>query len=444
MRTFVWIVVLALALPLGASVLRADDEPAAPAVSPEMQARIAKLIEQLGADDFRAREAASRELEGLGAEAKEALAKAVRTSESPEVRWRAEQLLRRLEGSGEKPLGGDREARGPGAPRGEPRDPFAEARRLIEEWTKGMKKLGEEPWAAPFGPLPWGPLSGPRRVEVPGLVLERTGPGQMQLRAKRKTDGGEEIEDVYEGHSLRDILHRHPELERLPGMDELKRKEAERSWPGFEDFLERRLPHIRVEPFAGGGGSGFSFSTSQGIEVTQGADGVTVRLREKDENGEEQVKEYKGESLEQLKRDHPELREKLKGFGFQLRFGPPEIIWPGRQRDRLRPRAPTTPRPEAPRPEAPQARFGLTVVEVDEALASHLGLAEGMGALVVAVEPGSQAAQLGVQRNDILVRIDGVEVGFDTAAERLRKAAASKAPLSVHIVRRGANLTLSR
>jgi hypothetical protein len=441
MRTFVWIAILALALPLGAAVLRADEEPAAPAVSPETKARIDALIRQLGADDFRSREAASRELATLGDAARKALENAARASQSPEVRWRAEQLLRRLEGSDEKPLGGER-AREPGAPEGEPEDPLEAARRLIKEWTERMKKLRESPWGDPFGPMPWGPLSGPRKVEVPGLVLERTGPGQVQLRVKRKTDAGAEIEDVFEGHSLRDILNRNPELQRHPGMDDLKRKEAERSWPGFEEFLERRLPRVRVEPFSGG--SGFSLSTSQGIEVTHGPDGVTVRIKERGEDGQEKVKEYKGESLDQLKRDNPELKEKLKGFGFEFRFGPPEIIWPGRPKERLRPLPPTTPPSEPQKPEATGARFGLTVVEPDEALASHLGLPAGRGALVVAVLPGSQAAQLGIQRNDIIVKVDGVGVGVDGAVDRLRQAAAGKASVRVELIRRGENVTLSR
>ena len=54
--------------------------------------RIARLIKQLGDDSFTKREAASKELEGIGAPAVAALRKAAASSDDPEIRWRAKRI----------------------------------------------------------------------------------------------------------------------------------------------------------------------------------------------------------------------------------------------------------------------------------------------------------------------------------------------------------------
>jgi hypothetical protein len=54
--------------------------------------RIARLIKQLGDDSFAKREAASKELEGIGAPALAALRKAASSSADPEIRRRAKRI----------------------------------------------------------------------------------------------------------------------------------------------------------------------------------------------------------------------------------------------------------------------------------------------------------------------------------------------------------------
>ena len=90
------LVALAVGLGLGfLSVL-----PSAAAEDPDSQ-RIARLIAQLGAGTFREREEASRALEAIGAPALEALRPAAQTTD-PEVRRRAEELVRKLSQPGER------------------------------------------------------------------------------------------------------------------------------------------------------------------------------------------------------------------------------------------------------------------------------------------------------------------------------------------------------
>jgi hypothetical protein len=66
---------------------------------PPDAARIARLIDALGADEFADRETAVEELAALGRAAEAALWKVVTTSDSPEVRERAGRVIRRLDRS---------------------------------------------------------------------------------------------------------------------------------------------------------------------------------------------------------------------------------------------------------------------------------------------------------------------------------------------------------
>src|SRR5689334_8882627 len=83
----------------GARLLCADESPAPPPApesskpAPETpragDADVLRWIADLGSDDFRTREAASRHLAEAGENAREALEAAAKTSDSLEVRWRA-------------------------------------------------------------------------------------------------------------------------------------------------------------------------------------------------------------------------------------------------------------------------------------------------------------------------------------------------------------------
>ncbi|MDF1701328.1 MAG: PDZ domain-containing protein [Planctomycetota bacterium] len=440
MRQILWITLFGIALPLTAVLVSptgwAEDE--APALA---DAAIAQLVQDLGADDFRTREQASKRLAALGAKARPALEKALKSETRPEVRWRAEQILRRIKGADqERPLGGEEAPRLPGTPGQEapragdarPDNPFGGAIRG-KEFGDAMKQVEEmlKKWKA--GGADFGGLMGTQRLTAPGLVLERSLLGRVTLRVMREKDDGAKVEDVFRGHSLEDILANNPELGNHAGMAELKRREAEANWPGLEDF-RKQLGGLRTAPFPRGG---FGMATSSGVEIRQDADGVTVTLREKGEDGKEVVKEYKGKSIEELKAKHPELKDKIGGFS--IRVMPPQVFWPGRGPSRLNPfQPPVTPRARG------KAIFGLTLTDVSDALASHLGLEKGRGALVDNVLPGSQAEALGLQRNDILVEVGGQGVGVSEAADLLRKAGRDKAPVHIVLIRKGARQTLSR
>ncbi|MGE0192995.1 MAG: PDZ domain-containing protein [Planctomycetota bacterium] len=473
---------LALAGTTWFGVARADDPaPAADA------ATIDGLIAKLGAPGFDERAAASRELERLGRAAEPALRRALDASKDPEVRWRLEQLLLRLEGTGTRALDGSRpdakkprpdvrpgqpvpDGNAPGAnddplaPRGDEdlgsdMDRIERIMRDLEERMtrrlRGWQDLGgQEPSAprgSPFGPGlggwprldPFGGL-GARTIEVPGLTLSTDGMGPVTLRIQREDGPVADRNLTYRGWSLEDILAEHPELEKVPHMDELKAKVA--AEPMGPHAMLRRL--MRPD---GSGSMGFGIEFGKGLggsglgtTIIQDGRGVKVVVRRQNENGEIEEKTYEGTDLEALKAAHPELAEALGGMRFEIRG--PRFFWGDRDggpREGLEPlrRDPPVTAPSTPAP----ASFGVIVGPLGEGLATQLRLAEGVGALVHEVVPGSPAAALGVKRYDVIVAVDGQTLhGPGDAPTLLAPKADPSLPLELLIVRGGEQITLKR
>jgi uncharacterized protein YicC (UPF0701 family) len=90
-------------------------------------------------------------------------------------------------------------------------------------------------------------------------------------------------------------------------------------------------------------------------------------------------------------------------------------------------------RPAAPAAPASQSLLGLTWTVLEDALASHLGIAPEEGRIVTAVEPRSPAARSGLRPFDILVEMDGEALRPDLLPVRLRGRTRTK----LGILRRG-------
>ncbi|MGQ0613567.1 MAG: PDZ domain-containing protein [Planctomycetaceae bacterium] len=185
-------------------------------------------------------------------------------------------------------------------------------------------------------------------------------------------------------------------------------------------------PTRRVEP----GRSSFS------IEMRDGRVKVRVKTLE---NGQEKEQAYEGESLEQLKRDHPELERILPGFqvhtstdpfdmddfwkqwdqGFDSdwwRLAEAEMRQDMERMERWREeflRRWVVEKPESSDPLARDARssslLGAQVTKADPVLDAQLDL-KGKGLVVRAVVPGSLAESLGLRIYDVLVSLNGVEL----------------------------------
>jgi hypothetical protein len=454
MRTFAIASSLTLLAGLGALPLSADDPapapvPAAPAPNTdELQAKVLKWIADLGSEDFRTREAAFKDLAGVGASARDALEAAAKTSDSLEVRWRAQQLLLKLGGKEERPLDA------PGAPEpdagGRTRE-FLDAetpdafRRLWEKTLRDFQRRGLQP----FGPgsldrmnETFAGFGNVLRAGDLTLVLPIFGDGEHRLIVRGK--GGLADAATHTGASLEDILAANPNLKDAVGLDELKQQLAERKKRGglMQGFSFGGLP---------GGTMTFRMATD-GVEMRQDANGAVVKIQERDadgrpvlgEDGKPVVEEYRGATLEEIKTKHPELAKRLDSLGqFRLDFGAPRVFR-GPHEQGLAPMPPVA--PETPLPQPGAVRFGLKLAPMEPVLALHLGLAEGHGVIVTHVEQGSQAALVGLRRYDVIESIDGQPVlGFNAAVAALRaKAQDATSALNLGIVRTGQRQALSR
>ena len=187
-------------------------------------------------------------------------------------------------------------------------------------------------------------------------------------------------------------------------------------------------------------------NVSRGIEIVIGPDGRVKVKQRVVEDGEETVKEYEGESLEALKRKHPELREALGDTRFGFRFGSDrkeleklfeefrgfqglerEFFdrefwkelddewrdqlqrlerWRSRAREQQK-RALDAWRRSRPVPDG--KLLGVRAVTPGEVLNAHLNL-RGSGLVVETIEEGSIAADLGMQRYDVIVRLNGFDI----------------------------------
>ena len=212
-------------------------------------------------------------------------------------------------------------------------------------------------------------------------------------------------------------------------------------------------------------------STSEGLELHILNGKVKLR-RTVIENGERKVMEYEAESFEALKKKHPELRDVLKNFrvgplakpfdfdmnrfwGQGLKFN--DDFWRKWQKDmqaeaermrRLTQRLQEQQknafdawRRAAP---VPSGRLlGVLATSPDSVLDAQLGL-RGRGVVIERVDKGMLAAELGIERFDILIELNGHEIH---RADDVRKALAGYKdgqPLAAKVVRRAKTTELSK
>jgi hypothetical protein len=206
----------------------------------------------------------------------------------------------------------------------------------------------------------------------------------------------------------------------------------------------------------------YVFDAEKGMTLRVRDDGaVELTVRE----GEAR-KTYSAESVDELRRRHPDVLRK-SGASKHLPGGPAgdfDRLWEelGRNRrlfefkgpageefdewmkeqfklfDDLRKGAP------APAPlEAPAGReLGITVDGVGETMRDQLGLKEGEGLMVSEVKPGSTAARGGLQRHDLILKVDGKAVGDRWQFRRDVLEALGKGEFDLELLRAGKRQTL--
>ena len=187
--------------------------------------------------------------------------------------------------------------------------------------------------------------------------------------------------------------------------------------------------HVRVQ------------SDDEAIDCRVDAEGkVTVGITTK-KDGREETATYEAPGAEEFRKRHPEIWERVKGFlgdGNRLRveIGPSIRLW----RFGTDPRRAPTPLPVPAPAEGP--RLGIYTAEITPALRSHLALGPDEGLLVDAVQPGSLAARLGLERYDVVLRIGGESVGSPGEVRTVLAKLPADAPVKVTVARRGKRLEL--
>lgn len=370
-----------------------------------------KLIQQLGDKDYKTRKEAFRALEQMGEKARGELEKAAK-SDDPETRWSATLLLDRLDDPDrDAPSGGLRE------------------RDAVRDDNND--------------------------VDAPRVRRNRG--------ARDAVDPLDEIRD-----SLRRLQSRDPF-----GSGMLHD-------PFGDDFF-RRFDDLRNQRGGGDMQMGPGSSMSRVTENDGQRESVTVKVdangratAEVEKNGEKT--KYEADSFDQLKKEHPELFEGmgLGGMNIQVRpFGRARVGVAPRNSDEqeqngaLRPRNDDDARNEKPlrpgveRPHelspareprdngdvdalpADRPRLGVQIQPLSPEVADFLELDDGVGLEVVRVVDGSAAAQLGVKKHDVIVKVNGRTIHSD---RDVAKALAGKDPAQAEVVviRREAERTLGK
>lgn len=189
---------------------------------------------------------------------------------------------------------------------------------------------------------------------------------------------------------------------------------------------------------------------SQGMSLQIGPDGkVRVDVKTQNEKGETESKTYEADTMEQFRAQYPGvLRQNGLGMGLDLRyFGDDQ----GFARSFLMPRWNSQPwtTPTQPldfdvqaAPPAAGGRLGVTIrPSISDELREHLGLGDGVGLMVDAVQADTLAAAVGLQRGDIVTKVAGHSIGSAADVQKALGTIEAGKDVEVTFLRKGVEKT---
>jgi hypothetical protein len=412
------------------------DDPATPppAAKPTADAaRIKQLVDDLGSDDFHVREAASKELTELGEQARAAL-EAAKKSDVAEIRFRADQILRRLDGrrgerkvddgtaGGTDPTGRRRFRRFPAFDPGAAGVDLEEMMRQYRESIDRLQREWENGGASGLDDLlrAFGQLRGhaPRSFRSEAGTLTVTSQGARLSVVDHASDGSN-VTATYDAKDVDAILSAHPELKGRAGIADLVEKAKK-----AQEEAKAAPPASPFGPFGGNGNGlgGFSFhSSNEGLRVEVGPQGAKVTVTETGPDGKPVTKTYEGADLDAIKKEHPELANRIGGFSVHVGPVPPSVGTPKGDDD-----GEDDGDDDAARPATPQTGpFGLALKPGPN------------GIEVVAVRPGSDAAAAGLEVGDVITSVNGNPVTATTNLGPLVRDGRDSGSLSFDVLRKG-------
>ena len=356
-----------------------------------------QLIEQLGDPEFNARQEAEKQLKELGKTARVQLEKAAKDHEDPEVRWRAQRVLRSLERDAKDRADRKADRRGglrrrqPGDRRGLERiedvdrlfdEIFQRLERDLDIDIKDIRRHMER-----------------ARAEARAHVRDQDQRSERQSKAMRMSvtpDGVRveiEVEDkdgktdkkVYEAEDMESFKKKYPEVARRFGIGGPGIR-IFRSWPGADFDM------------------GFDFDFPRDFNT---------RIRA---------------HLKEHQRHQQELMKRLRVWQPRV-FGDPRVgrLFREDQEADLPPKG---------------ERLGVRVGDVSADVAEFLGLDQGDGLQVGEVLEGSLAQTLGIRTGDIILKIGDRKIrSVDDVRTALRQIKAGDT-VAVQVNRRGKTVDL--
>jgi hypothetical protein len=195
----------------------------------------------------------------------------------------------------------------------------------------------------------------------------------------------------------------------------------------------------RSEPRSSSRGMTFQLSPEGKVELT---------IREKGGSGEPISKTYRADSIEEFKKKYPDVAREFRLDRFLASPDGPswkgweegldlDRFWDERFGTMFSPWMNWWPfeRPARSRP------FGIQIGSVGEAMAAQLDLREGDGLLVREVTEGSPAANAGIRKHDVVLKINGAPVG-DSLGFRKELRELREKGFELEIVRQGKRQTI--
>jgi len=361
------------------------------AEQPKARASTQDLIKNLGAESYKVRLDAERQLRALGKDAVPALREAGK-SDDAEVQWRSRRLVRQIE-------------------RGD---------------SGGLQQ----------------------RDFDNGQPGNRVGTGQQPPRVFRMPQSGFGDPDVQQRF---DQLFR--DLERDFGVDIPRQHFFHDDF--FKDLQQQmdELRKSGGNGAGGNGAGGNGIVKGQSMSMQSGPDGVRVEIKSKNEKGAEESKVYEAPDLDAFRQKYPGVLEqhglggglglfswdgskqplrslRLQPFGRGLDT-PPDVDQPPRIADQLQPLPPEG------------KRLGVVVSQqIPEDQRSELGLEAGVGLLVQEVQDDTLARAMGVQAGDVVVRINGKKIGGTADVQEALAAVEPGHEVQVVVNRDGNETTL--
>lgn len=361
------------------------------------QARINRLIHDLGSDSPATRDQATQDLRNLGREALPALREAEKSAD-PEVAYRAQRLVEELD------------------QRAKPKDDGDESTAPQTRRPHGMPGTGFS-----FG------FSGNGNFS-----LQRDSNGHIKLTVKEEKDG-EQVNETYEADSVAEFVKRYPEVAKkygitergggitiIPGfpggngpgspldpemkelqealMNQLRdvlkdsRKSLEEMFKGFKGLRDRN-------------GKEFDESFPFGKDLFAGEEDDNSDLEDEEAMGKDEAKDSK--TVPPVDEDHKKILERFR-----------ENQRKGRLND------------------------GMQVEYISPALRSQLGLEGEDGVQVAEVEEGSASEQAGIRKFDVILKVNGRPVRASLEFRRVLKEAVASGKLVFDVIRKGKPSTI--